>query len=320
MKKIALRTRKIPLLLAALVATASSLLLQTEPARAQVPRTWVSGTGDDSNSTTGCQQSAPCLSFSTALSVTQVGGEVNCMNPNGLNGFGTPLNITFSVTIDCHDVYGSIGANGTNAIVINAGTGVVNLRNLNLDGFVVTSEAAGLNGITIEAAAVVNIEDCVIQNFSQRGIDDIRTGGGTKLFIKNTVVRNNTGAGIVVAAAGTNSVALENVQSVDNTYGIAVATGNHVTISRSMMFGNATAGVEADAGGQVYVDNTEIANNGTGVEAFGNVALGNSGIVSNSTGISGTTTSYGNNRIFANSSAGTAPTLIGAVSPDYGQQ
>jgi hypothetical protein len=76
------------------------------------------------------------------------------------------------------------------------------------------------------------------------------------------------------------------------------------------MFGNATAGVEADPGGQVYVDNTEIANNGIGVQAYGNVALGNSGIVSNTTGISGTTSSYGNNRIFANFSAGTAPTPI----------
>jgi hypothetical protein len=68
------------------------------------------------------------------------------------------------------------------------------------------------------------------------------------------------------------------------------------------------------------VDYTEIANNGTGIQTFGNVALGNSGIVSNTTGISGTTTSYGNNRIFANFAAGNAPTPIGGASPDYGQQ
>ena len=86
------------------------------------------------------------------------------------------------------------------------------------------------------------------------------------------------------------------------------------TVSRSVMFGNATAGLEADPGAQLYVDYTEIANNGTGVQAYGNVALGNSGIVSNTTGISGTTTSYGNNRIFATFAAGQCADA-GSVAP-----
>jgi hypothetical protein len=52
----------------------------------------------------------------------------------------------------------------------------------------------------------------VIENFTQKGILDVRTAGATKLAIKNTSVRNNTSPGIVVASAPKNSVVLENVR------------------------------------------------------------------------------------------------------------
>ncbi|MGA3309650.1 MAG: right-handed parallel beta-helix repeat-containing protein, partial [Xanthobacteraceae bacterium] len=112
-----------------------------------------------------------------------------------------------------------------------------------------------------------------------------------------------------------------------NKYGVAAATGNNVVVSRSVLSGNSTAGVEADSGAQVLVDNTEISHNATGVQPSGTIALGNSDIAFNSTGISGATTSYGNNRIFANTSAGTAPSgpasnpvTSGPASTDHGQQ
>jgi hypothetical protein len=315
MNNIALRTKKIAFSLAAFVVMLSAVL-STAPAHAdgEYYSTWVSGTGSNANSSSGCQASAPCADFSTALAQTTTGGEVNCAGPVDYHNFNT-VTITYSVTIDCHDMLGSIFTTiGSNGITINAPGSDVILRNLNLDGWAqhssIFSGDQAANGILIQAALRVEIFNCKIMNFGQDGISDTRTTGGTELFIKSTIVRGNTGPGIVAAAAATNSVALENVQSVANAYGIAVGTGNHVTISRSVMFGNATAGVEADPGGQVYVDNTEIANNGIGVQAYGNVALGNSGIVSNTTGISGTTSSYGNNRIFANFSAGTAPTPI----------
>jgi hypothetical protein len=47
--------------------------------------------------------------------------------------------------------------------------------------------------------------------------------------------------------------------------------------------------------------------------------ISNSEISFNTTGISGSTTSFGNNRIFGNTAAGTVPTL-GAASSDHGQQ
>jgi hypothetical protein len=81
-------------------------------------------------------------------------------------------------------------------------------------------------------------------------------------------------------------------------------------ISRSVMSENSVAGIEADPGGTVLVENTKISHNASyGIFAQGTVTLANSDISFNSTSINGSTFSYGNNRIFDNG-AGTAPTLI----------
>jgi hypothetical protein len=175
-----------------------------------------------------------------------------------------------------------------------------------------------VDGILIQAATAVYIEDCLIENVSQKGIADTRTTGLTRLAIKNTIVRNNSSAGIVVAAAPKNSVVLENVHSICNAYGIAVATGNNVIINRSVMSENAIAG-KADPSSQVLVDNTEISHNvSRGIFALATVALANSDIAFNTSSISGSTTSFGNNRLFGN--GGTAPTPAGGASTDFGQQ
>ena len=81
------------------------------PAHAQ-SRTWVSGVGDDINP---CSRTAPCKTFSGAISKTAAGGEINCLDPGG---FGA-VTITKSITIDCSGTNGSILAAGTNGININ---------------------------------------------------------------------------------------------------------------------------------------------------------------------------------------------------------
>jgi hypothetical protein len=50
------------------------------------------------------------------------------------------------------------------------------------------------------------------------------------------------------------------------------------------------------------------------------IRLSNDTISFNATAISGATSSYGNNMIAGNTSAGTAPTAIGPASSQYGQQ
>jgi hypothetical protein len=315
MHKIRPNIRKIALSLAVLGAILLPALYAA-PAHAfpANDHSWVSHDGSDGNP---CIAASPCQSLNYAVSKTFDGGEVSCIDSGSYDSGSTQFTITTTVIIDCAGTVASTsGAACTNGILINAPGKVVTLRGLS----VTNPAACTSNGILIQAATAVYIEDCVIEKFGQTGILDIRTTGLTKLAIKNTTVRNNGSAGIVVAAAPKNSVVLENVHSVGNTYGIAVAIGNNVVINRSVMSENGIAGIEADSGAEVFVDNTEISHNVSyGIYALGTVMLANSDIVFNTSSISGSTTSYGNNRLAGNG-GGTPPTPAGGTSTDFGQQ
>jgi hypothetical protein len=313
MRKIAFEVRKLTRSLAILSAILVPVL-HTAPAHAINLRNWVSHNGTEVNN---CTEASPCANFSGALAQSEDGSEISCLDSGNFDVF----TVTISVVIDCRgtlptNLTADNGSTCVNAIVINAPEKIVTLRGLNLIGFF----ACSASGIVIQAAAAVYIEDCVIENFGQKGILDQRTTGLTRLVIKNTIVRNNASAGIVAGAAPKNSVVLENVQSVGNAYGIAVATGNNVIINRSVMSENTVAGIEADPGAQVFADSTEISHNVSyGVYALGTVTLANSDIAFNTSSISGPTTSFGNNR-FVGNGGGTAPTPAGGASADFAQQ
>jgi hypothetical protein len=293
-------------LFAVILGFLASFLVAT-PASAQLTQSWVSGVGDDANP---CFRTAPCKTFAGAIAKTGTGGQINCLDPGG---FGA-VTITISITIDCHEVYGSVLVFATNGININAPGGVVTLRNLNFDGF-----GSGLSAINIVAATTVNVEDVMIMGFTKYGVADTRTGGGTFLSVKNTTVRNVSISGIAIGGSG-NSVVVDKVHSVRNAYGIAIGNGNSVMANRSVFSLNSTAGVETDVGARLNVDNSVINNNGTGVIAGGTIRLANSDIAFNTTGISGAPLSFGNNRISGNGSAGNAPVAAGGASTELGQQ
>jgi hypothetical protein len=306
----------------AVVGTALAFFALSAPAHAQATRTFVSGVGNDADP---CSRTAPCKTFAGAISKTFINGEIDCLDPGGYGA----VTITKSITIDCTGTYGSILASGTNGIIINIPVGAndpfrtVRLRGISINGTGsvggTIGTRTGLKGISILQAATVMIEDVVISDFSQLGVSDTRSAGG-KLFIRNSVIRNNTGTGIGVAATnGTNNVSIENVHSINNSFGVDAATGNNVSIARSVFSGNTTAGLEADPGGQIGLDNSLVSANATGLQNSGTMSISNSEVSFNTTGISGATTSFGNNRIFSNGAAGTAPTL-GAASSDHSQQ
>src|SRR5215471_3029045 len=120
-------TRRLLYFFAMLLAV-SGPFFYSSTAHAQATRTWVSGVGDDVNP---CSRTAPCKTFAGAISKTAAGGEINCIDPGG---FGT-VTITKSITINCHEVFGSILASGTNGINVNAlSTDKVVLRNLQING------------------------------------------------------------------------------------------------------------------------------------------------------------------------------------------
>jgi hypothetical protein len=304
----------------AVVGTTLALAAFSAPAHAQATRTFVSGVGNDADP---CSRTAPCKTFAGAISKTFINGEIDCLDPGG---FGT-LTITKSITIDCSGTLGSVLASGTNGFNINIAVNAndpfrtVRLRGLTINGTGASGTIGtrtGLKGISITQAATVIIEDTVISDFSQQGINDARSAGG-KLLIRNSVIRDNTLAGIVVNAATAHNASIENVHSLNNGQGLATGNLNKVSVVRSVFAGNTTAGIEADAGGQVGVDSTAVTGNNIGLQNAGTMSVSNSEVSFNTTGASGAFTSFGNNRIFGNNSAGTAPT-VGAATTDHGQQ
>ncbi|MBW5435862.1 hypothetical protein FXB41_14040 [Bradyrhizobium canariense] len=299
----------------AIVAFAACLILPaliSAPAHAQASRTWVSGVGDDVNP---CSRTAPCKTFAGAISKTAAFGEINCLDPAGYGA----VTITKSITLNCSSTIGSVLVAGTNGIVISAATtDRVVLRNIQLQGLAGTA-SPGLNGVRILTAASVSIENCVIQGFSQAGISDTRTAGNTQLYVRNSVVVNNTGTGISIAATAPNRATLDGVELVGNLFGIAAANGNTAMVTRSVVSGN-TTGVEADSGGAINIDSSSITGNGTGVQSTSNIRLSNSDVTLNTTGFTGTALTHGNNRLLGNTSLGTSPTAAGGVSNNLGEQ
>jgi hypothetical protein len=307
--------------LLAVVGTTLAAVALSAPAHAQATRTFVSGVGNDADP---CSRTAPCKTFAGAISKTFINGEIDCLDPGG---FGT-LTITKSITIDCTSTLGGVLASGTNGFNINIPVNIndpfrtVRLRGLSINGTGASGTIGtrtGLKGISITQAAVVILEDLVISDFSQQGINDARTTTGGKLIIRNSVIRNNTGGGIVVQGAATNNASIDNVHSINNAFGVATGNGNNVAVTRSVFSGNTTAGVETDVGGQLAMDGSLVSGNSTGVQNNGTMVFSNSEISFNGTGISTASTSFGNNRIFGNTVAGTVPT-VGAASSDHGQQ
>jgi len=286
-------------------------LLASAPAHAQASRTWVSGVGDDANP---CSRTAPCKTFAGAISKTAAGGEINCLDPGG---FGA-VTITKSITIDCHEIFGSVLVSGTNGINIAANGGNVTLRNLNLDGLV----SNGLRGISITTANNVWIEDCAIFGFAQQAIADTRSTGGS-LNVTNTVVRNNAGAGMGVAiTGGTLKVLIDNLRSLNNAAGVSFGPNANVMIKNSDLSNNTTTGLD-NGGASISADNNNISNNATGVNnaGSGTTRLSNNNIMFNTTGInnaSGTVVTHGNNR--NNTTTAGTITNAGANTSDLGQQ
>ena len=293
-------------LIAVLLALAALVATGTTAARAQGFVIFVSSSGNNAND---CLTPATaCGSFTGAHGKMTDGGTVTCLNPN----FYGNVVITKSITIDC---LAGGGAAHLALLTINAPGKTVRVRNLAVNGVDLNNTV-----FDIVAAASVHLENVLVTGSTNLGLYDHRAGPG-KLVISNSSIVSNAGAGIVVApTSGIIGAVLDNVRSNDNAYGLAVGAGGRVMINRSVFSWNGTTGIHADAGAVIEVNDTLVSHNQFGINANNGstVTLSNSGINSNTAGISGTTQTYGNNRIFANSNNGTAPVAFGAASSEFG--
>jgi hypothetical protein len=264
-------------------------VLGTPLAHAQATRTWVSGVGDDANP---CSRTAPCKTFAGAISKTATGGEINVLDPGGFGG----VTITKSITISSEGFEAGVLVSGTNAIIVNAGnTGVVVLRGLDIEGL-----GTGLAGIKVLAAAAVHVEKCVINHFTQFGIDFVPASVSattSQLYVSNSIIRNNAGAssGGIRIKPGTNVSAIgmiENTQLLNNQFGLRAEDNSKVAVKSSVAAGNTGSGfiaVSNVTAVTLNLDSCVAAGNAFGIKADNPNAMtrfANCTIAGNTTGIS----------------------------------
>jgi hypothetical protein len=278
-------------------------------------RTFVSSTGSDSNP---CTTAAPCATFAAAYAAVAPNGIVAALNP----GKYGPLTITGAVSIDGNGWAAITAPNSGAAITVNAQSGTVHLRGLNIDG-----AGTGQTGISYSSGSALIIENCVIRDLLGDGIDGAPLGGS--LSVSDTMVTNTAGSGIVVGQSGSSGAngaitALFNRVRTEynNTYGIEIGDdGSGTTTLATVIDSTATysgsgyAGFCACSNGgttTVMIFHSVSTNNYLGIEqGSARAFIGQSVVTGNQHGGFGATD-------FQGSDDGTFSYGTNQISPDQG--
>ncbi len=288
-------------------------LAASQAAQAQLARTWVSVNGLDAND---CSHATPCRTFGGALGKTSAGGEIDVLDTGD---FGS-VTLNKSISLIAPGVLGGVQAGSGTAITVNAGANdKIVVRGLTIDGL-----GTGLNGISFVAGGFLYVENCTINNFSQFGIDFAPTSGSGKLFLTDSVLRNNgvgaSGCGLHLIASTTPGfiASVDGLRSENNVCGIKAETQGVITVRNSLAANNSFSGFSAvtpSGSGSVHmlIENSVSTHNGTnGVVSSGlaTVVISNVVVTDNLNGLNplGSILSFGNNKIQGNTTDG-APSL-----------
>lgn len=316
-----------------LIAVLACIAFGTSIAQAQATRTWVSGVGDDANP---CSRTAPCKTFAGSISKTAINGEIDVLDPGG---FGT-VTVTKSMTIDGTGTFAGILASASTGIIVVFTTNDTQdpVKSVRIRGLSITGNGSatcgglscgtktGIRGIYVSPSSLgqpkVMVEDTVIDGFTGDGI--LFTPNGGDLIVRNTVSRNNDGAGIKVDTGGVNLVhaSIENSSMVLNGDGVRVEDSARVSIkdcSLSNNTANGLAAINVSSSAQAQIMHSLISENRqNGIQAGGNITystvqVAESMIVHNNVGIAfsngnGRINSWGNNYLSLNTTDGTFST------------
>jgi hypothetical protein len=296
---------------ALILGSAAAILLSAVPASAQATRTFVSGVGNDLDP---CSRTAPCKTFAGAFSKTFINGEIDCLDPGGYGA----LTVTKSITIDCTGTFGSILASGTTGIVVNIPvsandpTRSVRLRGITINGAGASGTVGtrtGVDGIRILQATSVFVEDTVIAEFSQQGIE-VAASANTNLTLDNVTIRNTNVSGVALATTvGQVAASFNNVRIDGTPVGLSAANRVRANI-RNVMLAHNTTGIQTSGTDNIVnADNIMISFAGTGVltGAGSTVRLSNSVVTQNQTGLSsggGSIVSMAGNSVTGNTADG----------------
>jgi len=284
-------------------------------------RTWVSPTGLDTNP---CTREQPCRNFAAAITAVAAGGEVVALESAGYG----PVTITKSVTIVAPaGVHAAIAPSSGAAITVSAAdSDHVVLRNLYLnsqggdtgiDANTVAAlyvEGCVISGFSIVAVrfdpttsgARLYVSDSAVRRSGEVGIYVLGTGiratidslrlhqniNGVYVVSAEATIRDSVagGGGTGFQAGPGSKVMIENSVSASNeSYGFNAFNGGVMTMTRCAATSNSGYGIIASGSATIYVSDSTIAANGTGVAEV------SFGIV----------TSRGNNTLQANTTNGT---------------
>jgi len=293
------------------LAVMAFTLMVSSSVQAQATRTWVSGVGDDVNP---CSRTAPCKTWAGAISKTAAGGEIDALDPGGFGAVTATKSITLDGTYGAG--FGSILSSGVNGVNVNDSASgspqsiVVRLRNLSING---AGTTLGLNGVNATSFRRLYVENCVIANFSQNGINiNLTAGSGTfNVSVKDTMIEQIGGDGIKQATTvGTLNCSYDNVRITGNLNGLE-ATGGTGNISNSVIDNNTGSGLTATGGAVINAAGNKVTSNGNGFNCGvgSTIRVSDNDIYRNTTGIAGggTYVSFGNNRLQGNTSNGSLP-------------
>jgi hypothetical protein len=222
----------------ALLAIAYACSTHTAPAQAQVPRTFVSAAGSDTNP---CTFAAPCRHFQAAVNATSPGGEVDALDPAGYG----PINISQAVTIEGQGWSYIAPPTGGNGITINAVSGNVIIRGVSINGVGITGTT---NGIVFDSGASLTVENCVVRSMEFDGLVFLQTGvNQATLTVSNSYFSNNSDAGILIetGSSGRITAAIDRTELSGNPSGAGLhvqgsfGTGSiHVGVTDSVAANN----------------------------------------------------------------------------------
>jgi len=184
----------------------------------------------------------------------------------------------------------------TTPVVITASEAdTVVLRNLQITraGF-----SNATRGVEFNTGGALHVENCVIAGFSETGLRFAPAGvnstpGGPRLFVKNTVVRNNgTGIYLTSVYASINHSSIE-----DNGKGVWAAGQVQAFIGNTEMSGNSGAGLEVNYSCRVDLEQCIVARNQIGIKVYDGGVSASRSAIEGLENHNGSMISYGNNRL-----------------------
>jgi Right handed beta helix region len=241
-------------------------------------RSWVASTGSDSNP---CTRSQPCATFQGALANTNAGGEIDVVNPGD---YGAILIVnTGGFTIDGGGMAHISAGGGAAAIQVLGASGPVIVRNLTVTGggisFANSSAAFHAENVTVSDTPFGNdgfsiyggtatLEHVVVYDVTGPNNFGIVALNGAVVQVRNSVINNITGGGILAVFSATVTVDTTSITSC----GTAIQSGDTfngtsgtVLLSNSTVTKNAT-GLLTQSGGSIvsFVNNRIYGNTANG--------------------------------------------------------